>query len=218
MRRILFLTAVSAFGACARRSADSAKEAYVEPFAIGGGIADAEGDAADVADASQADATLVAQSAPHVRPIRTGCFIDGIGTNGGVDVETKCEIDQEYDRDAARPFLGIWGAPPRFGIPRVKIIIARSGPVALGVQPSTAFLGHARVEIDKSVWLAETGPSVGTIIAPNPTGSFQLTLTSIRKVHGAGLGAYEMHGTVDAQLIPDWQGTATGYIDLHAEF
>jgi hypothetical protein len=213
VRRALFLLA---FAACERRPPGAATAAPLfEPLVIGHSPESvATGEPADpgaVVDGGTSPPTRDAASAI----VWTGCHLDAKGMNGGLTADAACVIEQEYDRHSfdagAIPFLGVWDSLPRLpGDPAIRIGLRRTTIPVVGVQPAGSFHGWARIELDTGMWEASVNPFSGTTM-----GLFTLTLT---KVRDAGHGAYEIHGKVDARLIPDWQGTGTGWIDLHVDF
>lgn len=223
VRRTLMLMAfaacgVTAFAACERRPPEAASDRPIEALAIG-----RSGEAAP----PPVDAGLVGDERidPPARPASgkvtwTGCHIEANGMSGGISADAACVIEQEYDShasDAGRPFLGIWDSPPRVpGDPDIRIGVWRQTVPLVGVQPSTAFDATVRIVLDKGVWIAES--RARNLFGGTTTGKLTLTFTSVHSVRDSGVGAYELHGKLDAQLIPDWQGTATGFIELHVDF
>ena len=160
----------------------------------------------DATDAS-AVVTWGMPAARDAAVVRTGCYVDAKGHSGALTMDFACFVEQEPDphvSDSGRPFLGIW---PTSMDSDMRIVFLRKAVPSLGVQPSNSFTALARI----GVWSAST-------INGSATGKFTLTLTSVRAVRDSGLGAYELHGAVDAQLVPDWNSSAVGWIDLHAEF
>ncbi len=208
MRRALFILALAA---CARRQPESAvSDPNVDPLVVGRS-------AASAVPEKDGDAGLAVETwmlvAPDAGDVRAAC-IRAIGSNGAVSADQSCVVEQEYDRPQVStnvPVLRVWGSPRDAHDPKIKIGFSRNTVPAVGVQPPGSFFGFAVVEKDDSKWQASTS-------AHNAMGAVAVTLASVRVVKHAGRTAYEMHGRVDAQLIPTVEGGGIGWIDLHAEF
>ena len=210
MRRFLILLA---FIGCAR-SLPAARTTDPSPDPLIIGRSPQESTATDGPTDAGAVVTWGMPSTGDAAAVGTGCHVEAKGYRGGITIEYACIVEQEADRhsfDGGVPFLGIWS---RRTDPTLRIVILRGAVPVVGVQPSGSFTAVARV----GAWGAETQAAFGTIFSGSTTGKFTLTLTSVRAVRDSGLGAYELHGTVDAQLVPDWNSGAVGWIDLHAEF
>ena len=210
MRRVLILLA---FIGCARSlPAANTTDPSPDPLIIG--RSPQESPATDGPTDAGAVVTWGMPTTGDVAVVRTGCYVEAKGYRGGLTTEYACVVEQEADRhafDGGGPFLGIW---PTIADPTLRIVILRAAVPVVGVQPSGSFTAVARI----GAWAAQTQAAFGTVFSGTTTGKFTLTLTSVRAVRDSGLGAYELHGTVDAQLVPDWNSGAVGWMNLHAEF
>jgi hypothetical protein len=207
VRRALILLAVAG---CVRASSDAlSSEPSIAPLVVGRSPHAAFDEPSDAGPA--VESALAGRDAAVVW---TGCHVDAKGQSGAPTHEYACVVEQEADphvSDSGRPLL--WIFEPRTSDPSMRILILRDARPFVGVQPNASFTGIARIKLASGTWTAETSAVTGITL-----GTFKLALTRVRAVRDAGLGTYELHGTVDAQLLPDWQGTGVGYIDLHADF
>jgi hypothetical protein len=138
--------------------------------------------------------------------------------NGAVHAVTGCIVEHEYDPhslDGGPPFFGVWEWP-RATTPKEPVVQLRFvrlvNPPVIGLQPPTAFLARARVAIGSDEWEASTSPRAGSM------GNFKITITSAVAVGRGNPQLYEIHGTVEAMLLPDWRGTNRGAVYLRADF
>jgi len=207
VRRALILLA---FAGCVRHLPDAASgDQSLAPLVIGRSPDDASVAPSDTGLPIDTSAMATRDAAV----VWTGCHVDTKGHNGAPTEEYVCVVEQEPDWqafDSGGPVFQI--REPRTSDPAMKITVFRGARPVIGIQPSTSFNGFARIRLPTGVWRAASSASMGAT-----AGTFRLTFTSVRAVRDAGLGAYELHGKVDAQLFPDRQA-GVGYIDLHADF
>jgi hypothetical protein len=218
MRRapILVALALVALVACERPPGAAPREPSNEPLVVG------RSPPALVASANAVDDYDAGTSPTRdAAVVYTGCHIDARGTNGGITADLACVVEQEEARGrgdaAATQALRIWDSPPRLpGDPAIRVVLLRMTAPVAGVQTAASFVTYVEITHGSQRWEARGGGSFGVT-----TGTTNLTLTRVRTVRAAAvgdLGSYELHGRVDAQLVPDWQGTATGFVDVHADF
>jgi len=135
-------------------------------------------------------------------------------TSGGLQTTTSCVLEQTYERpDGASgpPFVSVTEWPIVTGR-RLRVVFDFERRPTVGLQRQPGFHGAAAVEVGDASWYANVRTGPGSI------GSFSLTLTSVQPVKVGGVDQFAVHGTVDAQLVPRVEGTATGVVNLHASF
>ena len=138
---------------------------------------------------------------------------------GPVQIGGDCVVKQEYedsrDADAGPTFVAIhewpWaGASPTR--PTTRIVFHVLGRPTPGIQLTGAVAGAARVERGTDRWEATSYPHAGSM------GAFAVTLDTVRAVRVGGKESYEVHGHIDADLLPTVEGTASGVVRLVASF
>jgi hypothetical protein len=144
----------------------------------------------------------------------SGCTI--VATGGQLPPLIGCRVEQEADRhpfDAGTPFFSIreWPEPSVVSDPRVRIAVLRYLPPTIGVQSSSSYVGTIFITIGTASWIANS-PQSGAL------GRFSMTLDSVSATSERGRLLYEIHGWIDAQLVPEVQGTAVGVIDVRVTF
>ncbi|MDB4938834.1 MAG: hypothetical protein JWP87_5806, partial [Labilithrix sp.] len=209
MQRVVVLLA---FAGCARAAHSAPAEPPVEPFDVGRSPPPvASADARDDNSVGAVnDAGAVALVASDAAFRSAGCALRAIGHNGAPSANYACAIEQEYDKhagDAGLPFLGIWDAPPLFNDPKIYIGIFRSGVPVVGKQAPGAFSGAAYITLGG----ADKWKAAASDFSTVAIGSFAVSVTSVRAIRAAGATAYELHGYVDAQLIPTVEGNGVGW-------
>lgn len=138
---------------------------------------------------------------------------------GAVAANGDCRVRQEYEQvqgDAGLPFVTIHELPfagTRSGRPASRIVFHLFGQPTVGVQSRATVVGVAQVQRGTDVWEATAYPP-----PEGSMGAFSVTLTSVRMIRVRGTQAYDLHGTVDAELLPTVEGTASGVVKLHASF
>ena len=133
--------------------------------------------------------------------------------DGAHQANVPCVLEQTYERPTTAigpPFVSIteWPQPTSR---RIRVVLNFEGRPRVGLQPQRVFRGGARVEDGTAVWAAKVqdGPSLGSVT---------LNLSSVRYFADGGTELFEVHGTVDAQLLPTVEGTAVGVVNIRAEF
>ena len=124
-----------------------------------------------------------------------------------------CVVEPRFDGENGPPNFSIRQSPDDPASPSLVIIVLHGAMPGVGAQPSTSFDELAKLRAGTLEWTAGhmgTGSKVGT---------FALVLTTVRPVSGSSIGAYELHGTIDARLVPeDALAVSTGHVDLHVDF
>jgi hypothetical protein len=135
--------------------------------------------------------------------------------SGTIAETSRCVVEQEYEqpRDSGPVRVVISQAIATRVDRGIEVVFHVDGKPSVGLQPSARYVAAARAVDGSSRWEALLyGGSAGSL------GSFQLTLTTVRPVPARGSQAYEIHGVIDAQLLPTVESAATGVVDLHVAF
>jgi hypothetical protein len=142
----------------------------------------------------------------------TLCTID---LTGAVTSSSRwCRVTQEYEPqrlDASFKFLEVRSLGG--GMPYADVSLRVDGTPTVGTLPAGSYWGWAHALDGASQWAAMLWPN-------RPAGSrgrISVTLTRVRRVVVEGKDAYEMHGTIDVELVPD-NHPAIGTVMLRATF
>jgi hypothetical protein len=148
-------------------------------------------------------------------PIDAGDAGDGgvacvADVSGAVTANRSCVVAQEYEAqslDGSPPALSITVPAP---MPAMSARLHVDGTPMRGRVPAGSLRASISVYDGESRWTALkwSGYTRGTI---------NVVLTSVKLVKVKGQDAYELHGTLDAQLAPETH-SATGDVDVHVAF
>lgn len=137
-----------------------------------------------------------------------GCSVE---LTGEVEAKRSCEMKQEYESQASDGGMALVHITTVGPLPMSTILFRVEGTPARGRVPDVSLKATIGVFDGTSKWAATAWPHSIT------RGAIKVVLTSVRNVKVRGQDAYELHGEIDASLVPD-NHEATGRVDLHAVF
>ena len=136
--------------------------------------------------------------------------------SGSLERDYQCTVQQAHERDrsdAGSMVTVVTLVGATYSPRRVNAAFSIVGRPVVGRQGDSAFGAVAHVTEASATWEALTyGRPEGA------TGTMSVTLGGVRLVRSRMGETYELHGTLDAKLLPTVEGTATGAVDLHVVF
>lgn len=130
-------------------------------------------------------------------------------------VSSRVPSQSRFLAEAGLPAVFVFEAPlaTDAGIEGRVAFVSLRAPPRLGNQAATETWIEVEVSWCTSKWEASSYHG-----RPTQLGSIRVNLTDVRSTKAADGAHYELHGTVDAELLPSVEGTATGVVTLHADF